>query len=110
YRGNLTGIIAAFRQHTDAQVTLLTPTPVVETIVAENTDYQNMQMTWVNTDLAAFAEVVREIATTHNVPVVDLFAAFGESPSPDLYLLDGLHPNFAGQQEMLKTIAGTYLN
>jgi lysophospholipase L1-like esterase len=35
---------------------------------------------------------------------VDTFAAFGQRPDPTLYLPDGLHPNFAGEQLILREV------
>jgi len=109
-RGNLTGIVEAFRQHTNADIVLLTPTPVVSEVIANNPDFDQMYLTWDNADLAQIAQVVRDVSETQQTRFVDLFNTFGSNPSPDLYLPDGLHPNFSGQQVMLKAIADIYLN
>lgn len=105
YRGNLTGIIQAFQRYTSARVVLLTPTPVIEPITDANPVYQDMYMTWTNDDLGAFANAVRELSAAHNTGYVDLFTLFGTEPDPSMYVEDGLHPNFAGQQAMLRAIA-----
>lgn len=110
YRGNLTGIVQAFKQHTDADVVLLTPTPVVSEIIANNPDFDRMYLTWDNADLARLATVVREVSDVQQTRFVDLHSIFGSDPSPELYLPDGLHPNSAGQKAILKAIANTYLN
>lgn len=110
YRGNLSGIVRAFRQHTQAEIVLLTPTPVVSEIVTHSPDFEPMHLTWDNADLKRLAAIVYEVSATHQTRFVDLFSMFGTHPDPGLYLPDGLHPNFAGQKEMLKAIAKTYLN
>jgi lysophospholipase L1-like esterase len=104
YRANLAGIVEAFIRHTPARPVLLTPTPVVEDLVNENPDYAAMRMIWDNTDIGACAAAVHDLAGQHQLPVVDLFDAFGPSPQPALYLADGLHPNSLGQQLILKQV------
>jgi lysophospholipase L1-like esterase len=110
YRGNLTGIVRAFQHITTADLVLLTPTPVVSEIITHTPAFDNMYLTWSNADLAQLAEIVRDVSATQQTRFVDLFRIFGANPDPTLYLPDGLHPNFAGQKIMLKTIADNYLN
>jgi lysophospholipase L1-like esterase len=104
YRANLASIVEGFVKHTSARPVLLTPAPVVEDVVNENPDFAAMRMTWDNTDIQACADVVRDLARQHQLPVVDLFNAFGSNPQPALYLADGLHPNALGQQLILKQV------
>jgi lysophospholipase L1-like esterase len=105
YRGNITGIVQGFRRYTSAEVVLLTPTPIVEPVIETNADYRSMYMTWTNTDLATFADAVRDISTTRSTGFVDLFNRFSARPDASLFLEDGIHPNFYGEQIMLKEIA-----
>jgi lysophospholipase L1-like esterase len=107
YRANIAGIVQAFLNYTPARPVLLTPTPVVESIVTENPDFQDMRMTWSNTELQARADAVRDLAARHQVPFVNLMALFGPSPDPDLYVVDGLHPGPAGQQLILEAVLRT---
>jgi lysophospholipase L1-like esterase len=83
---------------------LLTPTPVVESVVNAVPEFAAMPMTWDNRNIAACARAVRRIARELGVPFVDTFAAFGQRPDPTLYLPDGLHPNFAGEQLILREV------
>ncbi len=51
---------------------------------------------------AGYAETVRQVGRRHNVPVVDIYRRYEEydavaGQSADDLLLDGLHPNTAGQ-------------
>ena len=100
----MAGIVDAFRRFTTARIVLLTPTPVVEEVVNTLPDFQPMRMTWSNQDIEACAEVVRSLGRRHSLPVVDLVQVFGLNPAPDLFLLDGLHPNPAGHQIMLRHV------
>ena len=108
YRSNLTGIVQAFQHNTPADVVLLTPTPIISEIVTTNPDFDQMHLTWNNADLQRLAEIVHEVSDAYQTQFVDLFSVFGANPNADLYLPDGLHPNFAGQKVMLKAIADTY--
>jgi lysophospholipase L1-like esterase len=83
---------------------LLTPAPVIEDLVNENPDYAAMRMIWDNADIRACAAAIHDLARQHQLPVVDLFAAFGSNSQPALYLADGLHPNALGQQLILKQV------
>jgi lysophospholipase L1-like esterase len=50
---------------------------------------------------------MRAIAREFDCPCVDLVSAFGMTPDPALYLPDGLHPNFEGQQLILREVLST---
>ncbi|MCZ7574155.1 MAG: GDSL-type esterase/lipase family protein [Ardenticatenaceae bacterium] len=102
YRRNMAAIVDAFLTHTAAHLVLLTPTPVVESVVNSNPDFAAMRMTWDNTDIQARAEVIRDLAGRHGLPLVDLVGAFGLDPDPALFLPDGLHPGPAGHKMMLE--------
>ncbi len=104
YRANLAGMVEAFLQHTPARPILLTPTPVVESITNHLPEFAAMRMTWSNAHLQACAEVVKNLAGRHGLPLVDLMSAFTLQPDPALYLPDGLHPNPAGQRLILEQL------
>ncbi|MEA3336034.1 MAG: GDSL-type esterase/lipase family protein [Chloroflexota bacterium] len=107
YRANMAGIVDAYQRFTDARIILLTPTPVVEQLANSLPDFVAMRMTWDNTDLAACAEFVRDLARLRNQLVVDLFAIFGPDPDPDYFLPDGLHPNRAGHEIIAERVLET---
>lgn len=106
YRQNITAMVTAFRRYAGAQVVLLTPTPVVESVANELPDFQAMRMTWSNANIAAFAETVRRIASEAGLPVVNLVETFGLAPDPALFLADGLHPGPAGHEVILEKLLG----
>ncbi len=107
YRANMEGIVEAFLAHTAARPVLLTPAPVIEDIVNCSPDFQAMRMSWRNADLQARADVLRDLANRHSLPLVDLIELFGDAPDPDLYLPDGLHPGPAGQALILEAVLRT---
>jgi len=108
YRGNIRGIVKAFQTYTDAQVVLITPTPIVTSIVNASEDFMAMHMTWQNSDLKLFAGIMQELSVAHGTKLADLYTIFGDESDAALFLPDGLHPNFVGQQAMLRTIAGVF--
>ncbi|MFW6070529.1 MAG: SGNH/GDSL hydrolase family protein [bacterium] len=105
YEANLRAMVQAFEAQ-DARVVLLTPTPVVPDVLAENPDFQTMQLSWDNAHLEAFAAIVRQIAADHDHALVDLMPRFTLTPDPALYL-DGLHPAPDGHQLILKAVLQT---
>lgn len=103
YGANMEAMVQAFLQHTPARPLLITPSPVVEDQVNENPEFKAMRMTWKNSDLEAFAAIVRELGERYQVSVVDLMEHFGSDPDPALYL-DGLHPGPAGHRLIVQAI------
>jgi len=110
YQANMEGIVEAFLMHTAARPVLLTPAPVIEDIVNNNPEFLMMQMSWRYADIQAQADVLRDLASRHSLPLVDLMELFGDAPDPEFYLPDGLHPGPAGQvlilEAVLRTLAG----
>ena len=107
YRTNLTAMVVAFIEHSPARPVLLTPAPVIEAVTNSNPDFQAMRMTWDNADIRARAAVLYDLAHRYGLPLVDLVDLFGDSPEPDLYLPDGLHPGPAGHQLILEAVLRT---
>jgi lysophospholipase L1-like esterase len=108
YAENMRAVAAAFRIHCPrARVVLLTPSPVVESVTNALPAFQASRMTWDNRDIAACGESMRAIAREFDCPCVDLVSAFGMTPDPALYLPDGLHPNFEGQELILREVLST---
>ena len=87
-----------------AHVVLITPTPVIESIVNTSLEYQAMQMTWDNADIQACATALKKIAKKQGVPLVDLVSLFTTKPHPGLYCPDGLHPGPAGHLQMIQEV------
>lgn len=104
YRANLAAIVAAFQRFTPARIILLSPTPVVESIVNSYPDFAPMRMTWDNRNLKACADAVGELAAQHGLTFVDLFSLFDPSPDPVYYLPDGLHPGPSGHKLMARRV------
>jgi acyl-CoA thioesterase I len=111
YRENVDAMVRGFQRHTKAQIVLLSPTPVIESLVNSSLDYQSMHMTWDNADIRGFGAVLQDIAQKRGLTFVDFYSIFGDTPNPTLYLEDGLHPNPAGHELMLSrlllTLQGT---
>ncbi len=107
YTANMARIVSAFKS-SGARLILLTPTPVVESIVNNTPDFQAMTMTWDNRDIQACGEALKAIGTAEGVPVIDLMSIFTLNPDPALLLPDGLHPGPSGHriiiEKLLKTI------
>ena len=111
YRANMAAIVFAFKHFSQAQIVLISPSPVVEPVVNSYPAFLPMRMTWDNQNLRACADVVRELAARHVLPFIDLFSALGSSPDPVHYLPDGLHPGPAGHEiiarHVLQTLDGS---
>ena len=88
---------------TRARWVWMTPTPVIEDQITSHWFLGPLQLAWANADLDAVADHVRGQAG----PVVDLQAAFGDTPDPSLLLPDGLHPSLAGQKVITRALLGT---
>lgn len=105
YVANMTAVVNTMKNNTVARIVLITPTPVVESIANHLEPGFHRDMRWRNADINRFGEALQHIGKSHSVPVIDMFAAFSDTPDPALYLDDGLHPNRAGQRLMLEHIA-----
>ena len=104
YRRNMDAILRAFRDNTSAHLVLLTPVPVMESMLKRVADFAKSQLTWQNQDLQACADILSKLATKYGLPLVNLMDAFGVDPPSSLYLSDGLHPGPLGQQIILKQL------
>ncbi len=108
YHNNIRGIVQAFKDYSNAEIVLLTPTPIVSDIVEFNEDFKAIHMQWQNDDLKQFGEIIRELSDEFQTRFVDLYSVLGDTPDASLYLADGLHPNFAGHQKILQAIARSF--
>jgi lysophospholipase L1-like esterase len=104
YEANLRAIVHALRSHSTARIVLLTPTQVVEPIVALDSVIRTMHITWRNEDLTARGDVIAQIAMSTDVEWVDLRGCLGQPQDVTLFCPDGLHPNAVGEQHMLMHI------
>jgi acyl-CoA thioesterase I len=87
---------------TQARWVWMTPTPVIEAQIPRHFLLGPGQMRWKNEQLAAIADLIRQMPE----PVVDLQAAFGypQPTSPALLLPDGLHPALEGQKVIARAL------
>ncbi|MDA0745607.1 MAG: GDSL-type esterase/lipase family protein [bacterium] len=97
---NLTMLRNFAQTQTSAKWIWMTPTTVIENQIANHWFLSLMQMQFLNTDLAAIANVVRQQPD----PVVDLQTAFGHPANPELLLEDGLHPSLLGHQAIVRAL------
>ena len=104
YRRNMDAILRAFRDNTSAQLVLLTPVPVMESMLKRVADFAKSQLTWRNQDLQVCADILGELAVRYGLPLVNLMGAFGVDLPSSLYLSDGLHPGPLGQQVILRQL------
>lgn len=88
---------------TNARWVWMTPASVDEERVSAFAPFKQGQSTWRNTDVTAIADVVRSFAG----PVVDVQAALGLPPDPNLQGADGVHPSLAGQSAIAKALITT---
>lgn len=79
---------------TKARCLWVTPPAVNEARVAEHPGLARFGVRFRNEDLARVARIIRD----GDAPVVDLFAALGSPPPPELLMGDGLHLTLAGQR------------
>jgi lysophospholipase L1-like esterase len=85
---------------TTARWIWMTPTPVIESQIAEHWMLGGFELSWRNADLLAVREAVRG----RPEPVVDLWDAFGHPPRPRFLLADGLHPSIEGQEAIVRAL------
>jgi lysophospholipase L1-like esterase len=104
YTSNIRMIVRGFQQHTRAHITLLTPTQIVEPIVAADAGIRALRIHWFNRDLRARGDIIAQIAADMGVECVDLRVCLGNMPDAALFCPDGLHPNIEGEKRMLMEI------
>jgi lysophospholipase L1-like esterase len=85
---------------TTARWVWMTPTPVIESQIAQHWMLSGFELNWRNADLAA----VRHALCAREEPVVDLWGVFGHPPDPRFLLPDGLHPSIEGQVAILRAL------
>jgi acyl-CoA thioesterase-1 len=81
----------------------MTPATVIEELLPKHWFLGPRQVTFLNRDLAAVAEIVKR----QDGPVVDLQRVFGVPANPALLIDDGLHPSLAGQKAIVMALVET---
>lgn len=103
YTANFTAIVDGFLS-VGSRIILITPSPVVESIVNNDPGMAAMSITWDNADIQACADALKRIAGEHGIPLVDLVSLYSTKPDPVLYCPDGLHPGPAGHQILIEHV------
>ncbi len=102
YRNNIRAIVKAFQTHTAARMVLIAPPPLLDK--QANEAYGKKHIAYSTATVAKYAGVMKEVAAEAGLPCVDLFALFGTPPDAKYFGPDGLHPNLAGQMEMVRAV------
>jgi acyl-CoA thioesterase I len=100
---NLDKLAALTASRTEAQLTWITPPPMIAELVERDPGFRDDAVWWRAEDLAAKARLVRERSET----VVDLDPVLSGSPREPWFLDDGLHLSLAGQTRVAKALVET---
>ena len=103
YTANFKAVVDGFLR-VGSRIILITPSPVVESIVNNDPGMAAMSITWDNADIQACADALKQIAGERGIPLVDLVSLYTTKPDPALYCPDGLHPGPAGHQILIKHV------
>ncbi len=98
---NLTAMHQYAALRTRARWVWFTPPAIISERVESHWYQGSFDMMTRNEDLDAIAQFIR----SHPYPCVDLQAALGNPPHPDLLLSDGLHPSINGHQMIVRALA-----
>ena len=88
---------------TTAELVWMTPPTLDELKVSEFPLFKALQTCWTNTDVGAVSKLIKALPDK----IVDVQAAFGSPPEPELFLDDGLHPSLAGQKVIVRALVET---
>jgi lysophospholipase L1-like esterase len=69
-----------------------------------NAAYGKMHIGYSTATVSQYADGMKAVARELALPCVDLFALFGVPPDGSYFGPDGLHPNLAGQMQMLRAV------
>ncbi|MBA3019514.1 alpha/beta hydrolase fold domain-containing protein [Propionicimonas sp.] len=98
-RRNLEKLTELISRDAAADLTRLTPTPVLGARAERWQPFIAEQISWRSADVAEVAQAVLSLDPT----AVDLHSAL-EGSATELLLPDGVHPTLAGQKEILRTL------
>lgn len=101
---NLEELRSRAAQGTQARRLWMTPPPVLEDRASKHWGLSRFGVHFRNEDVRRVAEAIRALEE----PTVDLFAAFGASPPPELFTEDGLHLSLAGQRKVVLELMRTW--
>jgi len=106
FTSNIRMIVRGFQRYTKARITLLTPTQLVEPVVAADANIRALRINWFNRDIKAYGDSIARIAGEASEPIdwVDLRGCLGDPPDAAFFCPDGLHPNAEGEKRMLKEL------
>jgi lysophospholipase L1-like esterase len=100
----------AYRENLEFFVTTLQKRGVAIILMTPNA-LGHVHADWRHQRLGLYAEAVRELASSHRVPLVDVHRMFrGAENGPDALLLDGAHPNAEGHRHIADTLVRQILH
>ncbi len=116
YLGNLT-YFARRLQRCGIRVVFLTPNPIFWTPLLRRSlgaEAGDLDDPWgLNRDRERYAAALRHLAGSLDVPIVDVYGAYGErervGQDPRVLLLDGVHPNDRGHALVAEAVAEVLL-
>ena len=88
---------------TTADLVWITPPAIIEKKVSEYWLFKKLQTRWANTDICAIADLIRQLPGK----IIDVQSVFGNPPSSELLLDDGLHPSLQGQKTIVTALVET---
>ena len=88
---------------TTAELVWMTPPTVIEQQVLEYWLFKTLQTCWINDDVSAVAELIRQLPDR----IIDVHSVFGLPPNSELLLDDGLHPSLQGQKTIVTALVET---
>lgn len=92
-----------------ATIVFLTPTPR-----SFRSDAADPKLSYCGATLKQYADIIKEVAASYSIPVLDLFTMYGFDPHIEAhrkaFIPDGLHPNDAGHAVLASRIAGFLKN
>jgi len=95
FRSMLTDIVDRIA-HAGIHPVLMTSPPMTDRYWGA--DLEPYRRNGINFLVSAYAQVVRDVAVAHAVPLVDIYAAFSGDPPTWAFFPDGLHPDPRGHR------------
>ena len=95
FRDNLATIIAIIQRVNSKQI-LVTPVPMTSSY--GHRDFPPYVENGLNYLVDEYADIIRNLASQANLPLIDVHRAFSADPSTDKLVPDGIHPNKEGHR------------
>jgi lysophospholipase L1-like esterase len=102
YGENIRAMVKALQKYTKARIVLITPPPIVDALA--NAAYGGLHIGYSTATVSQYADAVNGLARELALPCVDLITLFGVPPDEKYFGPDGLHPNLAGQMEIVRVV------